>query len=117
VLVINACYSGGFIETLRDDSSMVITSARTDRTSFGCGTQSEITYFGRAFLSEALNPDDLDSRRVRRRQRQHHAMGKGCRYRNALRTPVGELRQYRSQARVLVTRLACAPADSFRTGG
>jgi hypothetical protein len=55
VLVINACYSGGFIETLRDDSSMVITSARTDRTSFGCGTQSEITYFGRAFLSEALN--------------------------------------------------------------
>ncbi|TAH47618.1 MAG: hypothetical protein EYC71_00620 [Gammaproteobacteria bacterium] len=55
VLVINACYSGGFIDTLHDDSSMVITSARTDRTSFGCGTQSEITYFGRAFLSEALN--------------------------------------------------------------
>lgn len=55
VLIVNACFSGGFIETLHDDSSLVITSARTDRTSFGCGTQSEITYFGRAFLTEALN--------------------------------------------------------------
>jgi hypothetical protein len=55
VIVVNACYSGGFIDTLRDDSTMVITAARSDRTSFGCGTESDITYFGNAFLSEALN--------------------------------------------------------------
>ena len=55
VLVVNACYSGGFIDTLRDDSTMVMTSARADRTSFGCGSESEITYFGKAFLAEALN--------------------------------------------------------------
>ena len=55
VLVVNACYSGGFIDSLRDDSTMVITAARSDRTSFGCGSASEITYFGKAFLSEALN--------------------------------------------------------------
>ena len=55
VLVVNACYSGGFIDALRDDSTMVITAARSDRTSFGCGTESEITYFGKAFLAEALN--------------------------------------------------------------
>lgn len=55
VLVVNACYSGGFVDVLRDDSTMVITSARADRTSFGCGVDSDITYFGKAFLAEALN--------------------------------------------------------------
>ncbi len=55
VLVVNACYSGGFVDALRDDSTMVITSARADRTSFGCGADSDITYFGKAFLTEALN--------------------------------------------------------------
>lgn len=55
VLVINACYSGGFIDALRDDSTLIITAARSDRTSFGCGAESEITYFGKAFLAEALN--------------------------------------------------------------
>jgi hypothetical protein len=55
VLVVNACYSGGFVDALRDDSTMVITSARADRTSFGCGSDSDITYFGKAFLAEALN--------------------------------------------------------------
>ena len=55
VLVVNACYSGGFIDALRDDSTLVITSAREDRTSFGCGAASDITYFGKAFLAEALN--------------------------------------------------------------
>ncbi len=55
VVVVNACYSGGFVDALRGDSTMVMTSARADRTSFGCGADSDITYFGKAFLSEALN--------------------------------------------------------------
>ena len=55
VIVVNACYSGGFVDALHDDSTMVITSARSDRTSFGCGATSDITYFGKAFLAEALN--------------------------------------------------------------
>jgi hypothetical protein len=55
VIVVNACYSGGFLDALRDDSTMVMASARADRTSFGCGADSDITYFGKAFLVEALN--------------------------------------------------------------
>ncbi|HEY6940531.1 C13 family peptidase [Dokdonella sp.] len=55
VIIVNACYSGGFVDALRDDSTMVITSARADRTSFGCGADSDITWFGKAFLAEALN--------------------------------------------------------------
>ena len=55
VIVVNACYSGGFVDALRDDSTLVLTSARADRTSFGCGADSDITWFGRAFLVDALN--------------------------------------------------------------
>jgi hypothetical protein len=55
VIVISACYSGGFVDALRDERTLVITAARADRPSFGCGVQSEITWFGQAFLAEALN--------------------------------------------------------------
>lgn len=55
VLVVSACYSGGFVDALRDDSTMVITAARADRTSFGCGVDSDITWFGKAFFVDALN--------------------------------------------------------------
>jgi len=54
VVVVSACYSGGFIEALRDDHSLIITAARHDRTSFGCADENEFTYFGRAFFKEAL---------------------------------------------------------------
>lgn len=55
VMIVSACYSGGFIDALRDDSTMVITAARADRTSFGCGADSRITWFGKAFFADALN--------------------------------------------------------------
>ncbi|MGA9827734.1 MAG: C13 family peptidase [Rhodanobacteraceae bacterium] len=55
IVVVNACYSGGFIDALRSDSTMIITSARADRPSFGCGDDSDITWFGKAFLVQALN--------------------------------------------------------------
>jgi hypothetical protein len=55
VVIVNACYSGGFIDALANDSSLVITSARADRTSFGCGADADITWFGKAFLAGALN--------------------------------------------------------------
>lgn len=58
VIVISACYSGGFIDALRGPATMVITAARADRTSFGCGTQSPITDFGRAFFVNGLNDND-----------------------------------------------------------
>lgn len=55
VLVVSACYSGGWIDALRDARTLVLTAARADRTSFGCGAQSDITWFGDAFLVHALN--------------------------------------------------------------
>ncbi len=55
VVIVSACFSGGFIEALRTPETLVITAARADRTSFGCGGDAEITYFGRAFLADGLN--------------------------------------------------------------
>ncbi|KJV28115.1 C13 family peptidase [Luteibacter yeojuensis] len=55
VVVVNACYSGGFLPKLKGDGTLVMSSARTDRTSFGCGTDSDITYFGHAWLADGLN--------------------------------------------------------------
>ncbi len=58
VVVINACYSGGFLPPLRGAGTLVLTAARADRSSFGCGSDSDITYFGRAWLVDGLNHTD-----------------------------------------------------------
>jgi hypothetical protein len=58
VVVIAACYSGGFIPPLQDEKTLVMTASRADRVSFGCSDEADFTYFGRALLSEALNETD-----------------------------------------------------------
>ncbi len=55
VIVVSACYSGGFIEPLTDSHTVIITAAREDRTSFGCGNTANATWFGQAFLIDGLN--------------------------------------------------------------
>jgi hypothetical protein len=54
VIIISACYAGGFIERLRDPQTIVITAAAADRTSFGCSNDRDLTYFGEAFYRDAL---------------------------------------------------------------
>ena len=54
VVVVSACYSGGYVEPLKDPYTLVITSSRADRTSFGCGNGREFTYFGQAYFQEAM---------------------------------------------------------------
>ena len=54
VILISACYSGGFIDALKDDHTLIMTAARRDRTSFGCADENDFTYFGRAFFKESL---------------------------------------------------------------
>ncbi|HSS26343.1 MAG TPA: C13 family peptidase [Usitatibacter sp.] len=54
IVVISACYSGGFVDKLRDDHTVVITAAAKDRNSFGCDSMADWTYFGRAYFDEAL---------------------------------------------------------------
>ncbi|MGH6816683.1 MAG: C13 family peptidase [Hyphomicrobiaceae bacterium] len=57
VIVVSACYSGSFIRELADPSTLVITAARADRTSFGCEDKRQWTYFGDAFFNRALRQE------------------------------------------------------------
>lgn len=55
--MVPACFSGGSIPALATPDSMVISAARHDRTSSGCGDAASATWFGRALLVESLNRD------------------------------------------------------------
>lgn len=54
VIAISACYSGGFIDALKTDDTLVMTAAAADKTSFGCSDEESFTYFGKAYFDEAL---------------------------------------------------------------
>jgi hypothetical protein len=54
VIVVSACYAGAFIPALRNPKTIVIAAAAADRTSFGCSTDRDLTYFGEAFYRDAL---------------------------------------------------------------
>jgi hypothetical protein len=54
VIVISACFSGGFIEPLKDDNTLIITAADAFHSSFGCDYESDYTWFSEALYDEAL---------------------------------------------------------------
>jgi hypothetical protein len=54
VILVSSCFSGGFIDALQSPETLVITAAAADRTSFGCGVDSDFTYFGTAYFKQAL---------------------------------------------------------------
>ena len=54
VVVVSACYSGGFIESLKDEHTMIATAADSEHTSFGCSDDSDFTYLAKAYFDEEL---------------------------------------------------------------
>jgi len=54
VISVSACYSGSWIAPLANDATLVMTAADADHTSYGCGSKSELTFFGRAMYDEQL---------------------------------------------------------------
>jgi len=51
VVVVSACFSGVFVPALRARNRMILTAARADRTSFGCGQTDRYPYFDQCVLS------------------------------------------------------------------
>ena len=47
-------YAGGFIDPLKSETTLVVTAADAQHTSFGCGSESDFTYFGKAYFDQAL---------------------------------------------------------------
>ena len=58
IIVISACYSGGFIPALKDDRTLIMTASSADRVSFGCSEEADFTYFGDALFAHAFNQTD-----------------------------------------------------------
>jgi hypothetical protein len=50
VIVMSACYSGTFVTPLQGPNRIIMTAARPDRTSFGCGELDHYTFFDDCFL-------------------------------------------------------------------
>lgn len=59
VISISACFSGSWIPALADDNTLVVTAADAEHTSYGCGTRSDLTFFGRAMYDEQLRSNTL----------------------------------------------------------
>lgn len=55
VVVVSACYSGGFIPPLQNDNTLIITASSAEQKSFGCSDMAEFTYFGEAYFKDALS--------------------------------------------------------------
>lgn len=53
IVVISACFSGVFVPALEDGQRMILTAARRDRSSFGCGEADKYPYFDDCFLQAA----------------------------------------------------------------
>ncbi len=54
VIVVSACYGGGFVDELADDETAVIVASDADASSPGCGVDGDATAFGRAFFEEGM---------------------------------------------------------------
>lgn len=57
LVAVSACYSGGYLKPLSSPYSAVVTAADATHTSFGCSDDEEYTYFGRAFVVDALGKE------------------------------------------------------------
>jgi hypothetical protein len=54
VVIVSACFSGAFIDALKDERTLVLTASARNRSSFGCSHANAFTYFGEAYLDHAL---------------------------------------------------------------
>lgn len=59
VVVISACFSGYYVPFLAAPNRMIMTAAREDRTSFGCGATDKYPYFDDCFISSLKTARDF----------------------------------------------------------
>jgi Peptidase C13 family len=80
VVIVSACYSGGFIEALKDPNTLIMTASDANNTSFGCGHLDRYTYFGDAFYTNAFQgkPEIEDS--FKRANASISALEKKCQF-------------------------------------
>ncbi|MFZ1991542.1 MAG: C13 family peptidase [Alphaproteobacteria bacterium] len=59
VMIMSACHSGVFIQPLSAPNRLVMSAARSDRSSFGCGTDNKYPYFDECMIENLPNAHDF----------------------------------------------------------
>ena len=54
LVLVSACHSGVFLDALKSDTTAIVTASDAAHESFGCEDDRELTWFGEAFLKDAL---------------------------------------------------------------
>jgi hypothetical protein len=54
VISVSACYAGTWLPALQSPDTLVLTAADAEHTSYGCGHESDLTYFTKAVFDEQL---------------------------------------------------------------
>ena len=58
LVIVSACYAGVFMDALQSDTTAIVTAADAAHSSFGCQEDRDLTWFGEAFLKDALPHSD-----------------------------------------------------------
>jgi hypothetical protein len=67
LLILQACFAGQFVPALKSPTTIVVTAAAADRSSFGCQAGNDWTFFGDALINHAFRqplPLDVQLRRA-----------------------------------------------------
>ncbi len=59
IVVLSACFSGVFVDTLSAPNRMILTAARRDRSSFGCGAEATYPYFDGCVIEALKTASDF----------------------------------------------------------
>ena len=66
LIILQACFSGQFVPTLQGPRTVVATAASALTSSFGCAAGNDWTFFGYAFVNQAMRQPDTFERQFRR---------------------------------------------------
>jgi hypothetical protein len=66
LVIIQACYSGQFVDALAGPRTVVATASSSMKPSFGCSAGNDWTFFGHALINQAMRRPDSFARQFRR---------------------------------------------------
>ena len=66
MIILQACFSGQFVDSLAAPRTVVATAASSMKSSFGCSAGNDWTFFGYALINQALRQPDTFARQFRR---------------------------------------------------
>src|SRR5262245_24700605 len=66
LIILQACFSGQFVPALAAPRTVVATAASSMKSSFGCSASNDWTFFGYAFIVQAMRQPDTFIRQFRR---------------------------------------------------